>query len=357
MLIDLNLDAMTKFDAILKFANQVIHSEGVVIGAPVVIDEITFVPFIKEGKPKEERDYLTLSEALDQEIAQIIEKGTEINHIIFVNKGDVPILIEEGEIFLGQGTQDRICVSTVMVQPDSTIEVPVKCVHAPHMLARGANFAYGGKGSREMLENMRSMKYSNAFANVEASRINQSTIWNGVARETAIDVNSSDSSQYTQTIGSRIKKAKDRSSKVKFPENTIGLAVVNQEGEIKGLEIHRSPHNFKVRKSGFFTSLEDHVGWNEGKNPISEKGAKEKVLMLFKKFNSMKEGKEIKSQLEVHGLVINVEDSGITGEVFSSRFYSDICPECGMKKKRTSKCQKCGFEEEPEEEFTYMSIM
>jgi len=348
---------MTKFDAILKFANQVIHSEGVVIGAPIVIDEILFVPIIKEGKPREERDYITLSEALDKNLCEITEKGTEIQHIVFLNKAEVPILIEEGEIFLGQGTQDRICVSTVMVHPDSKIEVPVKCVHAPHMLSGGARFGYGGKGSRGMLEKMRSMKYFNANANIGASRINQSEVWENVASETASDNESSDKSQYTQTILGRMKTAFDRSESVTFPENTIGLAVVNQGGVIKGLEIHRSPHNFKVRKSGFFTSLEGQVRWNEGLSPISSETAKEKVLNLFKKFETMKEGKDIKKQIEVEGLVINMEDSGITGEVFSSRFYSDICPDCGAKKKRTSVCNSCGFREESEDEFAYMSLL
>ncbi len=347
---------MTKFDVIHNFANQVINADGIVIGNPIIIDEITFVPIIKED-PKEERDYITLSEALDQGIAKIIEKGTEIQHIIFVNQGDTPILIEEGEIFLGQGTQDRICVSTVMVQPESRIEVPVKCVHAPHMLAAGANFMYGGKASRGMLENMRSMKYKSTFANVGPSTISQGAIWNGVARETAIDTISTDKDQYTQTIGVRMKMAKDRSESVKFPENTIGLGVVNQEGNVKGLEIHRSPHNFKVRKSGFFTTLEGQVGWKKGKQPISAEEAKKKILELFKKLQSVKEGKEIRRQLEVDGLVINMEDSGMTGEVFSSRFYADICPKCGTKKKRVSKCAECGFVEESEDEFAYMSML
>jgi len=348
---------MTKFDSILKFANQVLHSEGVSIGIPIVIDEITFVPIIKKEQPKGDRDYITLSEALDQNMAQTIEKGTEINHIIFVNKGEIPILIEEGEIFLGMGTQDRICVSTVMVQPDSKIEIPVKCVHAPHMLSRGATFSYGGKGSRQMLDNMRTMKYENTFANVGVSTINQSKVWNSVAMETAADFGSADKTQYTQTVLGRMKVASERCKKADFPKNTIGLGVVNQEGEIKGLEVHRSPYNFKVRKSGFFTSLEGHVQWNKGKGAIKPEQAKEKILGLFKKFLSMKEGKEIKEQVEVDGLVINMGESGMKGEVFSSRFYSDVCPKCNMKKKRVSICAECGFAEESENEFTYMSLL
>jgi hypothetical protein len=350
--------AMSKYDSIINFANQVIQSEGISIGVPVVIDEITFVPIIKEDKPREERDYITLSEALDQDLCEVIEKGTEIAHVEFINKGDEPILIEEGEIFLGQGTQDRIVVSTVMVQPDVKIEIPVKCVHAPHSLARGAKFMHGGKASRSFLGEMRKMKYASVMSDSPVSTINQSQVWNKVATETAGDDASTDHTQYTQTVQKRMEKAEKRSKEAKFPVGTIGLGVVNQEGKVKGLEIHRSPHNFRMRKPGFFTSIESHVEWNKGKEAAQADLAKTRVLEVFKKLISAKQGKEITTQIEVDGLIINLEEAGITGEVLSSQFYSKVCPKCGaMKKKRISKCAECGFEEQKISELAYMSLM
>ena len=98
---------MTNIDTIKKFATKVLMSEEMDIGSPLVLDEITFVPIIKHGIPREERDYLSLSEALEEGVCKIIDKGTEVAHILFENLDDLPILIEEGEIFQGKDNADQ----------------------------------------------------------------------------------------------------------------------------------------------------------------------------------------------------------------------------------------------------------
>ena len=167
---------MTKFETIKSFVNQILDTDEMEIGNPIILDEISFVPIIKHVKSRQERDYLTLEEALQEGVCKVIDKGTEVAHIVIENLGDLPILIEEGEIFKGQGTQDRISVGTIMVMPQSKMEVGVKCVHAPHSLRSGARFAYGGKASRGMLNEMRTLKYSHALGNVSAASIDQSRV-------------------------------------------------------------------------------------------------------------------------------------------------------------------------------------
>ena len=168
---------MSKVDIIKKFAGEVLAAENMEIGNPLVMEEITFVPIIKHEIPREERDYLTLSEALEEGVCKIIDKGTEVTHIVFDNLGNLPILIEEGEIFKGEGTQDRMSVATVMVEPTSHMEIGVKCVHAPHGLAAGEYFGYGGKASRGMLRELRTMKYANAMQDIPAFAISQGRVW------------------------------------------------------------------------------------------------------------------------------------------------------------------------------------
>jgi restriction endonuclease S subunit len=87
---------MSKIDIIRKFAEQIANMEGMEIGSPIVLEEISFVPIIKQEVPIEERDYLSLSEALEKGVCKIIDKGTEVAHILFQNLGNLPILIEEG---------------------------------------------------------------------------------------------------------------------------------------------------------------------------------------------------------------------------------------------------------------------
>ncbi|MFX0069770.1 MAG: ARPP-1 family domain-containing protein [Candidatus Hermodarchaeota archaeon] len=344
---------MTDVKVLKKFAKQVVSMDGMEIGNPIVLEEISFVPIIKQQIPIEDRDYLTLSEALEQEVCKIIDKGTEVAHIVFENLGDLPILVEEGEIFKGAGTQDRISVGTVMVQPRDVIEIAVKCVHAPHHLSAGANFMYGGKAGRGMLNEIRTLKIANAQMNAPASTIDQSRVWNKVSEEMEFESNVSDTTQYSQGVKERSKRAKKRSEKVKFPNNTVGFIAIDSEGEIKGIEIHRSPHNFNIRKEGIFESLEANVSWDsKGKGPY--KKSEEKVKGIFEKLANIEEGKDALHQVEVEGIVINMDD--LSGEAFTNAFYSSVCPYCNKPKPRKKECPHCGSEEDDSEELTYMSL-
>ena len=344
---------MTELEVIKKIAAQIVSSDGMEIGEPIVLEEISFVPIIKQEVPKEERDYLTLSEALEIGACEIIDKGTEVAHILFKNLGELPILIEEGDIFLGKGTQDRISVGTVMIEPGAVQEISVKCVHAPHYLSANANFSYGGKASRGMLNEMRSLKFSSATKGYGASTINQARIWNKVTEEMASKKTIKDQTKYTLGINSRREKVIKRSKQLNFPKNIIGIVVVDAEGEIKGVELHRSSHNFNVRKTAILESLETNVKWEStGKGAFSD--AQDKAEKMFEKISKLKKGKDTIGQIELDGLVINSE--GLQGEAFTSAFYSAICSSCGKSKPRKQKCPSCGFLEEASEDFTYMSL-
>lgn len=342
---------MTNIETIKNFAAQVVMSQEIELGTPLIIDEISFIPIIKIKPPQQEREYLSLSEALEEGVCKIIDKGTEVSHIIFENTGELPILIEEGDIFQGRGTQDRISIGTVMVEPMTTVEIPVKCVHAPHHLSRGASFYYGGKASREMLHEMRDMKFKSAVKCAPVSRIDQSRVWNKV-REENVKEGVSDKTKYMETVELRSGRARSRTKKLKFPTNTIGVDAVNADGEVKGLEIYRSPHNFNIRKNRIFESFDTNISWKpEGKGPFQD--AQERVRKLFKRISELK-GKEALKQVEIGGLTINM--GGVSGEAYTTTFYPDVCPKCEANKHRKKICPHCGFSEEKSEEVAYMSM-
>jgi hypothetical protein len=345
---------MSKTETIKKFAARVLNEDGLEIGNPVFLDEVSFVPIIKHEIPQEERDYLTLSEAIEMDVCKITDKGTEVAHIIFQNLGQIPILIEEGEIFLGQGTQDRICIGTVLVEAGATMNISVKCVHAPHHLSPGASFAYGGKASRGMLNGVRSGKIFNASRRIRASEISQFNVWKKVNEEMQSEESVSDKSQYTLGLFARRNTVKKRSKKIKFPKNTIGVVVIDNIGDIKGVEIYHSPHNFNLRKDGLFESIETNISWKpEGKGPFRK--AKEKVKNMFIKLSKLKENKTTMTQIEIDGLIINTE--GLKGEAFTTVFYSTTCPSCGKNKQKKKICPHCEFLEDASEDLAYMSLL
>ena len=204
-----------------------------------------------------------------------------------------------------------------------------------------------------MLHEMRSMKTGHARRNIPVSTISQGRVWNHVAGETAMENSVSDKTQYTQAVRARHKRAKEHSAKLKFPKHTIGVIVIDPEGNVKGLEIHRSPRNFDIRKDGILESLETNLSWEKtGKGPFPH--PEDKVKTLFKNLSEMKEGKDALKQVEVDGVVLNI--AGIAGEVLTSKFYSASCPKCGAQKPRKKDCPQCGFEEAVSDELAFMSM-
>ncbi|NHJ49607.1 MAG: hypothetical protein FK733_17590 [Asgard group archaeon] len=336
-------------EVLSRFAKSILDSDVHSLGESITEDNIAFVPIIKTSIPREKRDYLTVDEALEEKVLEIIDKGTEIEHLVAKNLGNIPILIEEGEILAGDGTQDRIVLGSIILQAEVTIEIPVKCVHAPHPLSTGSGFAAFSKPSRAMLGKMRSMKSKAAEKKVPTSDIDQSEMWETVQQEN-VNYNVDDKSQYRSTIGVDMNSAKKR--KIEFPKGTIGVIAISDEGKIVGVEIHRVPRAFSRRKIFLMTSMERQ--FKKKKKPIASEQAKKKSKKFLEQLTKI-DDKEVKKQLEVDGVLFKLDD-GTHGEYVSNRFYSDICPNCGKKKQKVAVCKKCKHEEEAEEELMYASM-
>jgi hypothetical protein len=336
-------------DVLSKFAKKILDSDAYSLGEIITEENISFVPIIKEGIPRDQRDYLTIDEAFEEKVLEIIDKGTEIQHLIAKNLGKIPILIEEGEILAGQGTQDRMVLGSIIIEPKSTIEIPVKCVHAPHPLSGGSGFASFSKPSSGMLKKIRNLKYKSVMSDVTTSAIDQSEIWDEVQEETAgYDVK--DKSQYKSTIGVDMQKASKR--KIEFPKSTIGVIAISDEEKVVGAEIHRGPRAFDRRKIYLLTTIERK--FKKNKKPITNEQAKTKSQSFLEELSNIKES-EVMKQLEIDGLLFKLADD-IQGEFVSNKFYSDICPKCNKPKPRVAICKKCKFEEEVEEELLYASM-
>lgn len=114
-----------------------------------------------------EPGYLLLSEALEQDLAEVTEVSSSgtVPTLQLINRAPKPILIPEGEIVVG-GKQNRTINITILVQAGQTFMLPVSCVeqgrwhrlsdrfnsrfHAPPILRANkmrsvrANRAHGG---------------------------------------------------------------------------------------------------------------------------------------------------------------------------------------------------------------------
>jgi hypothetical protein len=210
-------------------------------------------------REQDSSDYLNTAEALESGMLVLEETGDTVNIVLGRNIGDTVILIEEGEILAGDGTQNRIVVANTLVEPAEEVRIPVKCVHAPHPLSKGASFLTAGAGSIDFLSRIRLQKYQSIMTDVEHYRpeeaVSQEEVWSNIHRYCR-NLGIEDRSDYNQAIESIRAKAKLMADELRheLPKATCGLLAINSEGEVVSFELYRRPGPFENRK-GFIEAL------------------------------------------------------------------------------------------------------
>ena len=74
-------------------------------------------------------EYLLLDEALNENLIEIVEKdsGGSVPELRVMNKSPKMILLLDGEELVG-AKQNRIVNTTILIQKNSTVVIPVSCV-------------------------------------------------------------------------------------------------------------------------------------------------------------------------------------------------------------------------------------
>ena len=122
-------------------------------------------------------DLITFDDAYDRGLAEAFEVSESgiVERIGIQNKSDQNILILDGEAITG-AKQNRISISTVIIQPHSKMVIPVNCVERGRWGYRGSrNFA---KSDFSMSPKMRDRK-ARMMKDREHHRL-QSEVWNEI---------------------------------------------------------------------------------------------------------------------------------------------------------------------------------
>jgi len=172
--------------SIRAFADDILQDSSFSLGRPISRSGLSLVPIVPVKESVVSEEFINAAEAFETESLVITEAGDAVNTITAKNTGQKPILIEESEVLVAPNSQDRIVVSSVIIQPGEEQRIPVKCVHAPHGLNRGAGFHSTGAGSLELKRKVRRMKYQSIMTDVEhyqpETAVDQSEVWEEVER-------------------------------------------------------------------------------------------------------------------------------------------------------------------------------
>jgi len=153
-----------------------LYLRGMEFGEPQVYEDMVLFPIRSKLNPGP--DYITLSEALEQEVLEVSEvsEGGSVPELKATNKGQKPALMIDGEELKG-AKQNRVLNTTIIVAPGTTVVIPVSCVEAHRW--HGDTLSMG-KSDHVMAHFLRTKKMEQVNRNLEQNRsfrANQQEIW------------------------------------------------------------------------------------------------------------------------------------------------------------------------------------
>ncbi len=131
---------------------------------PVSLEHLVMFPLA--GPARQEPGYITLDEAMDRGVVEATEvsEGGRVPEVRFINRGDVPVFIMDGEEIVG-AKQNRVANLSMLIDARSEVVIPVSCVEAgrwsfesrsfrpaEHLMFTAARARKAARVTRAMLE-------------------------------------------------------------------------------------------------------------------------------------------------------------------------------------------------------------
>ena len=207
-------------------------------------------------------NYIMLDEALDEELIEVVEVNEEgsVPELRVTNRSPKMILILDGEELVG-AKQNRIVNTTILIQAESTIVIPVSCVEQGRWSYDSPRFF---SQKRMMSPGLRAMKARQVHESVRASgnyRSDQGAIWDEIS-DKAVRMDAASPSMAMASI-----YEKEESSLQKYvnhfrlAEMQLG-AVFAINGKVVGLDSFAKPEIFsKVFKKLVQSYALDAIDW------------------------------------------------------------------------------------------------
>ena len=152
---------------------------GMELGPPQSFENMTVFGLLSplNGGP----EYITLREALERGVFQVTEvsEGGSVPELMVVNKGEVAVLILDGEELAG-AKQNRILTTTILVAPKSSTKVPVSCTEHGRWSYVSGEFMDSGN---VMARSMRMLGHREVNMSLEANkefRPDQARVWDSI---------------------------------------------------------------------------------------------------------------------------------------------------------------------------------
>jgi len=226
-------------------------------------------------------DYLTLDEALSEDLIEIVEidEGGSVPELRLNNKSDKMVLIIDGEELIG-AKQNRIVNTTILIPAKETIVIPVSCVEE-------GRWSYDTKSfhseERILAPTMRAMKAQQVNFSVRQSgeyRSDQGAIWNEISEKASRREAESDSMAMAEIYRKDQSNIYDYLENFAMVDSQIG-AIFLINGKVVGMDCFGKTQTFeKTFKKIVESYALDAIDWYDSK--VESKRSKTKVNKFLK---------------------------------------------------------------------------
>jgi len=267
------------------------------LGEAASFEGLTVFPLF--GDDVQEKDYLTLDEALARKQARILEvsESGDVPTLLFENLGDQKVLLVDGDELIG-AKQNRIINLTILVPANTKIEIPVACVEAGRWSYRSREFSSAG---RAMYANARAAKTQQVTRNMKRNGeryLDQLDVWDNIAAcSMGLGVHSDTSAM--SDIYEHYEPDLDRYTRTfKAHPGQVG-ALFALNGKVQGLELFDNSETFshyleRLVSSYALGSLAEPGDDKEAPRPEAEHFMETVKTATTERFTALAEGEDLR---------------------------------------------------------------
>jgi hypothetical protein len=212
------------------------------LGESTVFKNLTMFPILA-GEPVE-REYLTLDEALfsgSAKITEVSESGT-VPELQFLNEGDKPILLLDGEELVG-AKQNRVLNLSILAPAHKAITIPVSCVEQGRWAHNSADFSSEDRVHFSRGRSAKAASVSMSMASSGSRRSDQSKVWRDISDKSERLGVSSETGSMSDMYKNRKRSMKEFVSAFTSTDHQIG-AIFCIDGAVAGVDLFDCPETF-----------------------------------------------------------------------------------------------------------------
>lgn len=210
-----------------------------------LINEFKQMTVIPLFHPHHGPEYLTLKEALDQDLLIITELNEEgrVGELKLKNLAHIPILILDGEEIIG-AKQNRVLNTTILVAPETEIPIPVSCTEQGRWSHQTPRFKDSNHIAANRVRRRQAVTVKDNLEKQGTFRSNQRAVWNEINQlSLAAEVNSE--TRAMKDVYQHLNQdLKEYTQAFPYQEGQKGILVLIN-GEVAGFEAVSSTRAYK----------------------------------------------------------------------------------------------------------------